>query len=167
MTDSYDEAEAEAARERRAAFDDLMRRNPDRPAAEQPGHGTPRFAEPDWRMRPRFEPQRRQRKRLDTDQTRNAEADWSGWETWLRSHLDNERAYWEEVVGDAIEQIANQIVEQLDSERDARRDLETKIAKQDAEIARTRVEIAELEMRLAGVNRKGVLDLPNPLKTVN
>jgi len=34
--------------------------------------------------------------------TRAPEPDWSGWEKWLRSHLDNERQFMIEVVGEAL-----------------------------------------------------------------
>jgi hypothetical protein len=38
----------------------------------------------------------------------NEQADWSGWENWLRAHLDNERERLFDIIGDAMDAMAEQ-----------------------------------------------------------
>src|SRR5262245_47071122 len=78
-----------------------------------------------------------------------SEYDWSGWEAWLRGHLDNERAVFTEALGE----FGYELRKEWQQERDA-------------ELLKLRAEVAELKGRvdtlLSLVTKGGeIVDLPD------
>jgi hypothetical protein len=79
--------------------------------------------------------------------------DWSGWEKWLRGHLDNERA-------EMLDLLAKAMGEVIAEERAAAR------RERDTELLKVRAELAELRGRtdtllgLLQTKTGGVVDLP-------
>jgi hypothetical protein len=168
--DEYEEQRTAAARK----FDDLMRRNPERPSAPAQGGYD-------------FDPQRFERwRRLDAENAAKAKAkaeptpepkpapatDWAANERWFDEKMS---AFVEASVGPAIEEIANMVAAELDKESAARAKLEDRVrelmleqAKAATTIAKLEVAFAHLELRLAsGDRRTGAIDADPLMKTIN
>jgi hypothetical protein len=77
--------------------------------------------------------------------------DWSGWEKWLRRHLDNERT----VMVEAIGIVAAETRKEMLQERDAA------IAPLKAEIAELRGQVSALLTLLGQKSVSKVIDLPS------
>jgi hypothetical protein len=157
-------------------LEDLMRRNPARPSAEeQPAqrrYAFLRSTKTEEPPKPKPEPSKPEPSHA-----------WQAWEAWLDGRIAaslQEDGRIGAVIAECLAQVLDDVHDEINNERNARvkfedrcRELEIRVAQQevalakrDVDVARQDFAIAELQSRLA-TGKSGVVDLPNNMKMIN